>query len=289
MTNLAGIELGGTKCLCVLGTSEGGIHAQREIPTTSPAETVAAIRATLAAWTFETIGIASFGPLDFDPGSPSHGEIVNTPKPGWSGTKLLPIAADRPFVIDTDVNAAALAEGLWGGAQSLDSWAYITVGTGIGVGSIVAGTPLRGLGHSEAGHLRIPHPAEDHFAGNCPFHGDCVEGMASGPAMKARTGQAGPDIDPGHPAWGFAADALAALCHNLLPSLPQRIFFGGGIPLGQAHLLPLIRARLSRSLGGYGTTGRAEPMEDYIVPSTLGAGAGPLGALALARAALKAG
>lgn len=287
MTVVAGVELGGTKCICVLGTADGEIRAQVEVPTTQPEETLGRIEAVSSGWTFAAVGIASFGPLDLDPASPRFGAIVNTPKTGWSGTDLKRLAGGRPFAIDTDVNGAALAEGHWGGARDLASWAYVTVGTGIGVGSIVAHAPLRGLGHCEAGHMRIPHPPTDGFPGLCPFHGDCVEGMASGPAIEARAGLPGRNVPPDHPAWGFAADALAALCHNLvLGSLPQRIFLGGGVAIGQPQLLPLVRERLVVSLAGYGTTGGIAPVEDYVALPQLGSRAGPLGTLALARRAL---
>lgn len=285
---LAGVELGGTKCVCLAGTGPHDIRARIEIATTTPDETLSAIRAVLAGWAHQAIGLASFGPIDIDPASPGFGRIVNTPKPGWNDADIGHLADGKPFTFDTDVNGAALAEGLWGGAQDLTSWAYITVGTGIGVGSIVAGQPLRGLGHSEAGHLRIPHDRADAFPGCCPFHGDCVEGMASGPAIEARAGCAGRDIPTDHPAWGHAAGALASLCHNLmLTSLPQRIMIGGGVAIGQPQLLPMLREKLVVSLAGYGmATQLAGPMEDYIAHPALGDMAGPLGALALARQAL---
>jgi fructokinase len=286
---LAGVELGGTKCICILARGPQDVADRVELPTANPAETLTAIRAVLDGWTFAALGIGSFGPLDLAPGSPDYGSIVNTPKPGWAGTSLLGLS-DGPVAIDTDVNGAALAEGRWGGARNLDSWAYITVGTGIGVGSIVAGAPVRGLGHSEAGHVRVPRSA-DGWAGLCPFHGDCVEGLASGPAIEARAGMPGRDIAANHAAWGFAADALAALCHNLaFSTLPERILIGGGVAVGQPQLLPLIRERLINSLGGYSTGPTiAQHIETYLALPSLGAMAGPLGTIALARHALACG
>lgn len=289
MILLAGVELGGTKCICLLGTGPDDVRAKIEVPTTTPAETLAAIAGILSGWDHAAVGIASFGPIDLDPASAGFGTIISTTKPGWNGAPVASLAAGKPFRIDTDVNGAALAEGRWGGAQGLASWAYITVGTGIGVGSIIAGAAARGLGHSEAGHMRVPRARDDMFAGICPFHGDCVEGLASGPAIEARAGRPGRAIGPGDDAWSHAADALAALCHNLMiTSLPQRILIGGGVAIGQPQLLPMIRKRLAASIGGYGAAlALAGPMADYVVHPALGAMAGPLGAIALADAAVE--
>lgn len=288
MTLLAGVELGGTKCVCISGTEPDDIRAMVELPTTTPDETLAAIRAVLGQWDHEALGIASFGPLDLDPSSPRYGRIVHTPKPGWNQAFLADLAGGKPFALDTDTNGAAIAEGLWGGAQGLSSWAYVTIGTGIGVGSIVAGKPVRGLGHSEAGHMRIPRGRGDSFPGICPYHGDCVEGLASGPAIAARAGMSGRDIPADHPVWPQAADALAALCHNLmLTTLPQRILIGGGVAAGQPQLFPLLRARLVESIADYGGVLRlAGPLSAYVAPPALGKKAGPLGALALAARAI---
>lgn len=277
---LAGVELGGTKCICTLGTGPDDVQAQVEIATTRPEETLAAIAHILDGWDFRSLGIASFGPLDLDPASPTFGSIISTPKPGWSGTDLTSLARGVPFAIDTDVNGAALAEGLWGAAQGLASWAYVTIGTGIGVGSVSGRRILRGAGHSEAGHQRVPKLAGDLFEGCCVYHGDCVEGLASGPAIEARAGKRGWDISPDDDAWRHAAHAIAALCHNLvLTTLPQRILIGGGVALGQPQLLELVRENLQKSLGGYG----ADRDYDLLIETPgLGACAGPYGSLALA-------
>lgn len=286
---LAGVELGGTKCICILATGPDAISDVIEIPTTEPEPTLAAIRSTLAGWCYEALGIASFGPIDVNPTSRQYGAIVNTTKPGWSGTPLTHLAAGVPVLIDTDVNGAALAEGQWGAAQGLASWAYITVGTGVGVGSIIAGKPACGLGHSEAGHMRVPRSEGDSFAGNCPFHGDCVEGLASGPAIEARTGRKGRDLAADDPAWAYTADALALLCYNLaLTSLPQRILIGGGVATGQPQLLPLIREKFAACMTGYGVVMElAGPLDRYIALPALGTMAGPLGAIALAQRAAR--
>mgnify|MGYP001595678168 CR=1 FL=1 len=272
---LAGVELGGTKCICTLGVGPDDVRAQVEIPTTSSAETLAAISAVLEGWEFHAVGIASFGPLDLDRSSAKFGSILSTPKPRWSGTDLTSIANGYPFALDTDVNGAALAEGLWGGAQGLESWAYITIGTGVGVGSVSAGRILRGAGHSEAGHQRVPKMAGDRFAGTCIYHGDCVEGLASGPAIAARAGRPAGDVASDDEIWGHVAHALAMLCHNLvLTTLPHRIFIGGGVAAARPQLLPLLRARFRDSMAGYGTL---DDIDALIVGSHLGKGAGPLG------------
>lgn len=282
---LAGVELGGTKCICTLGTGPDDVRAQFEIPTTSSEQTLAAIAGVLDGWDFQSLGIASFGPLELDRRSAKFGSILSTPKPGWSGTDLTSIANGVPFAIDTDVNGAALAEGLWGAAQGLESWAYITIGTGVGVGSVSAGQILRGAGHSEAGHQRVPKLAGDLFAGCCRYHGDCVEGLASGPAIAARAGKDGRDIAPDDVAWTHVAHAIAMLCHNLvLTTLPQRILIGGGVAIGQPHLLTAVCHHLVNSLAGYHQT---DGVENLIVLPGLGERAGPCGSLALASRAAK--
>lgn len=277
---LAGVELGGTKCICTWGTGPDDVRAQVEIPTTGPEATLAAIARVLDAWDFQSLGIAGFGPLDLDRTSAKFGSILSTPKPGWSGVDLTSIANGVPFAIDTDVNGAALAEGLWGAARGLESWAYITIGTGVGVGSVSAGQILRGAGHSEAGHQRVPKLAGDDFEGCCIYHGDCVEGLASGPAIAARAGQVGRDITPDDDAWNHAAHALAMLCHNLaFTTLPQRILIGGGVAVGQPQLLEMVRQHLGNSLASYG---KIDELDNLIAPPALGKSAGPCGSLAIA-------
>ena len=285
-----GIELGGTKCAMMLGTGPDDIRAEARIETVGPHQTMDAIDDLLRQWRdrhgFEAVGVASFGPLDLDPRSPTYGCVVSTPKPGWDGFNILRRARcwAVPVGFDTDVNGAALAEGRWGAARGLGSFAYVTVGTGIGVGSIIDGRSVRGLGHSEAGHLRIPRPPGPAFAGVCPYHGDCVEGLASGPAVLAQAGFPAEQLTRSDPAWEIVVSALAALFHNLvLTTAPQRILVGGGLGMGQPHLLPRIRTALLASLNGYGVSNRiAAEIGDFIVQPGLGHRAGPLGALALA-------
>lgn len=291
---IAGVELGGTKTICILASGPDDVRDEARVATTTPGETLSAVRAVLERWKGEhgyaAIGIGSFGPLELDPASPEHGCIVSTPKPGWSGADVLGLAAGLGVqaVLDTDVNGAALAEGRWGAARGLDSWAYVTVGTGIGVGSIVGGRPVRGLGHSEAGHLRVPRLAGDTWPGACPYHGDCAEGLACGPAIRARTGRAAETLSPDDPAWDGVVHALAGLFHNLtLTALPQRILLGGGVGAGQAHLTPRVREALRGSLNGYGATGRID-FDQFLLAPELGDRAGPLGAIALGLSVLGA-
>ena len=286
---IAGVELGGTKCVCVLASGPDAVREEVRLPTTTPGETLGAIRAVLERWKadegFAALGIASFGPLELDDRSPRYGQVVATPKPGWSGADLTALAhgLDVPTAIDTDVNGAAFAEGRWGAARGLRSFAYVTVGTGIGVGTVIEGRTVRGLGHSEAGHLRIGRLPGDDWPGVCPYHGDCVEGLASGPAVRARAGRPGDELSPDDPAWEMVVHALGAMLHNLvLTTAPERVLVGGGVAGGQAWIFPRLRRALVESLAGYATADRIEAdIEAFVQPPALGGRAGPLGAIAL--------
>lgn len=285
---LAGVELGGTKCIVTLAYGPDAVLDQRTVPTTTPDETLPAIAAILQEWQlaggFRALGIGSFGPLELNPASPRHGQILNTNKSGWPGTEVLHRLSapfDVPTGFDTDVNGAALAEIRWGCARGLDDFAYVTVGTGIGVGLIVHGRPTRGIGHSEIGHLRVPRVPGDMHRSVCDFHADCVEGLASGTALIARLeGREVKDVAPDDPVWAPMVDALAVMCHALVSTTgPHRIAIGGGVVSGQSHLLSRIEAVLVDSLNGY--LNLPNP-SDYIVAPLLGASAGPLGSIALA-------
>ena len=283
---IAGLELGGTKCVAILGNGPDAIVERATVPTTDPATTLAALEAVLDGWTFDALGIAAFGPLDLDRGSADYGAVAATPKPGWSGTSLLARFAARygvPAGIETDVVGAALAEGRWGAAQGLSDHAYITIGTGVGVGVIVGGRPTSGVAHGEAGHMRVARVVRDGFAGGCRFHGDCVEGLVSGPALALRTGIDGAEIPRDHPVWGQVAHDIAMLLHNLVVTLaPARIAIGGGIPTARPELLPMVRSVLAESLAGYGMFGRyADELDTRIGAPGLGDMAGPLGAIAV--------
>lgn len=288
---VAGVELGGTKCVCIRATGPADVRDEVRVDTGDPLGTLARISDTLARWhaaePLAAVGVASFGPLDLDPAAATYGRLRRTPKRGWSGVDLLAPLRDLgvPVALDTDVNAAALAEGRWGGARGLDHYVYVTVGTGIGVGTVVHGRPIRGLAHSEAGHLRVPRLAGSRGGpGTCPFHGDCVEGLASGPAIAAQAGRAPELLAEDDPAWDVASHALAGMLHDLVLTVaPQRILLGGGIADGQPHLLPRLRALLLQSLAGY-AHGEvvARDVERFLAAPELGSRTGPLGAIALA-------
>jgi fructokinase len=289
---LVGVELGGTKCVCILGTGPEDVRDQVRIQTRHSESTLAEIAAVLDSWRIqhgspEGLGIACFGPLDLRAGSPSFGHVLSSPKSGWEGADVLGHLSQGlgvPAEINTDVNAAALAEGRWGAARGLEDFAYVTVGTGIGVGLIVAGQTVFGCNHPELGHVYIGRVSGDTWSGHCPYHGDCVEGLASGPAIAARTGVAPPDLDPADPAWELVAHALGRLAHTIvLATAPRRILFGGGVMQGRPELLARVREHLVRSLNGYLRVDEmTHGIGEFIVAPGLGALAGPLGALALA-------
>jgi fructokinase len=287
----AGVELGGTKCVCILASAPDGIVDRVLIATTIPEDTLGAIEAVLSRWRtghiIAGLGVASFGPIELDARSEYFGFITTTPKPHWSGTDVarrLARAADAPMAFDTDVNGAALAEQRWGAGAGLDDLAYVTVGTGVGVGLIVNGQRVHRHGHPELGHIRIARLAGDSWPGACPYHGDCVEGLASGHAIAARLdGRTLESLGPDDLLWDGVAWALAQLCHTIAcATAPSRILFGGGVMKGQSHLLARVQTLLQASLAGY----LALP-DDYLQPARLGDLAGPLGAIALGMQAVQ--
>lgn len=288
----AGVELGGTRCSCLLGTGPEDIRARETLPTGDAATTLSAIAEVLERWREpfgapSAIGLASFGPLELRLGSPGYGRIGATPKPGWQGVDLLGFFStrfDAPVRLTTDVIGAALAEARWGGARGLADFAYVTVGTGVGVGLIVGGRPLLGCHHPELGHARIARLAGDQWPGSCPFHGDCIEGLASGPAIEARSGTAAASLPADSPVWDTVTHALAQLAHTLVLAVaPRRILMGGGVLSARPHLFPGIRRSLELSLNGYLRIEEVNRgLDRYIVPPGLGPLAGPLGALAAA-------
>jgi fructokinase len=278
---VAGVELGGTKTIAVLGNRDA-IVERIMVPTTSPGETLGAVAAHLARWRPSALGIASFGPVALDRKDALFGRILATPKAGWEGTDLIAaLAYTGPVELSTDVIAAALAEGDTGAARGMSDFVYVTIGTGIGVGIIAAGRPVTGQMHPEAGHLFVPRIAEDDFAGTCAFHRDCLEGLAAGPAIAARAGIAGQTVPDDHPCWRFVVDALAHGFANLRLSLAtEAIVIGGGVAVARPWLAGAIAARMDAILANY------LPTPSRVVPATLGADAGPRGALLLALAAL---
>jgi fructokinase len=290
----AGIELGGTKCVCTLASGPGRILDQQIVPTTSPEETLSAILEILHDWNrhpgFRALGIASFGPIELDARSPAYGHILATTKAGWAGTDVRGTLS-APFAVpvgfDTDVNGAALAEIAWGCGKGMDDFAYVTVGTGVGVGLVVHGRPTRGFAHSELGHVRVPRLAGDMHPSVCGFHEDCVEGLASGSALVSRLdGRRVRDVAADDPVWEPVIAYIAAMAHAIVCGAgPQRIAIGGGVVTAQPHLLARIEAALSKSLNGYM---QLPPIDGYVTPPALGDMAGPMGSIALAAAACAA-
>lgn len=288
---LAGVELGGTNASLVLGDPSKIIERCRLEVTDGP-ETLARIADHLRQWheqqPIEALGIATFGPLQLDSGQADYGRVIATVKPGWDGADVLGTlqqALDCPAKIHTDVTGAALAEGAFGAAAGCHDFVYITVGTGIGMGIIVGGRPVVASLHPEAGHLRVRRMAGDSFEGVCSYHGDCLEGLASGTAVGKRAEMDGKDVRDDDPAWEPVLDALAEGCSSLFFTLAcERIVLGGGV-INQRHwLVEEIAFRTANKLGGYlPYIGRRAP----IVAAALGADAGQRGALLLAKAALK--
>ncbi len=284
-----GLEGGGTKFVCAVGSGPDEIIEEIRFPTTSPDETLGRAIAFFQKYSLSAIGLAPFGPLDLNPASATYGSITATPKPGWSGTNLVSAfrhAFDFPLAFDLDVNAAAFGEYSWvPGNRGLDSLVYFTIGTGIGAGSIINGKVIHGLTHPEAGHMRLPHDlSKDPFPGFCPFHGDCFEGMASGPALARRWGYPAETLPDEHPAWDLEAAYIAcALVNVILMLSPQRIVLGGGV-MEHLPLFPSIREKVRGLLNGYiASPVFAGTLEEFILPPALGKRSGILGAIALAK------
>jgi fructokinase len=283
-----GIEAGGTKFVCAAGTGPEDIRAEARFPTTSPEETIERaiefFSEVMKEESLETVGIGSFGPLDLRPNSPTYGYITTSPKSGWENTDFAGRVHKElgiPIKIDTDVNAAALGEGKWGAAQGLDTFIYLTVGTGIGGGGVINGRPMGGLVHPEMGHILIKHDGNSGaFEGSCPYHGDCWEGLASGEAMERRWGMKAEDLPDGHLGWTLEVEYLAAGIANLIVTIsPQRVITGGGI-IKKNGLIEAVRVRVVELLNGYVTAPEiTENIDQYIVLPGLGDRAGVLGAI----------
>lgn len=291
MALYGGVEAGGTKFVCAVGDGHGHLAHFVRFPTTTPEETLGRVVRFFATLPEPpvAVGVGTFGPADLHRGSPTYGFITTTPKPGWAMTDIVGTLRERlgvPVALALDVGTALLAEAAFGAAVGCRQPLYLTVGTGIGGALLVDGHPLGGLVHPEMGHIPIPKPATDTFAGVCPYHGDCFEGLASGPAIAARAGAPADSLDPDHPVWNAAVDALGAGLASLTLALsPDRIVVGGGV-MDQAHLWPRVRAEVQRRLGGYVVSSALDDdLAHYLVPPGLGARSGVLGAMLLARQA----
>lgn len=295
MNYFGGVEAGGTKFVCVVTDHGKEVLAETRFPTTTPSETIDRViqffqeQNSKLPQPVSAIGIGCFGPLDPDPSSPTFGNITTTPKPGWMNTPVVQPLQDYfgiPVAIDTDVNAAAVGEGVWGAAQGLEDFIYLTIGTGIGGGALCNGKPVHGLVHPEMGHIAIPHDrTHDPYPGHCPYHGDCLEGLACGPAIRARWGISADQLPADHPAWKLEAHYIALALRNFICTLsPKRIILGGGV-MQQTQLFPMIRDETLRLLNGYvQSPAILEQIDRYIVAPGLGNRAGVLGSIALAQA-----
>ena len=284
------LEAGGTKMVLSVGNENNELLEQASIPTEAPEKTIPAMIEWFRDKGIAALGIGTFGPVDLRKDSPTYGWITKTPKPGWSDKPLLPPMRDAlgvPALIDTDVNAAALAEWKLGAAKGLNSCLYVTVGTGIGAGLVIEGNLVHGLVHPELGHLLLcPEPGDPSPAGFCPYHRGCLEGLAAGPAIEKRWGKKGYELPLDHEAWDLEASYLAQMCMNVICAFsPEKIILGGGV-MQQKHLFPLIREKTLKLLNSYVQAKEIlEGIDSYIVEPGLGTKSGATGALLLAQQA----
>lgn len=284
---IGAIEAGGTKFVCGIGNEEGVVTERISIPTTTPEETMEQVVSFFKDKQIAALGVGSFGPVDLDESSSTYGYITSTPKPHWNHFDLVGELKKHfqvPVGFDTDVNAAALGESLWGAAKGLDSCLYMTVGTGIGVGALVEGKLVHGLSHPEMGHIMVRRHGDDTYAGRCPYHGDCLEGLAAGPAIEERWGKKGIELKDSPEVWEMEAHYLSqAIANYILILSPKKVILGGGV-MNQSQLFPLLREKVKEILGGYVQNEKIlEKMNEYIVPPGLGDNAGLSGAIGLVR------
>lgn len=277
------IEAGGTKFICATCDKQFNIKEKLTIPTTTPEETMKEVFKFFDKHSVSSIGVGSFGPIDINTKSPTYGYITNTPKLAWKNYNFLGELKKHyniPIAWTTDVNAAAYGELKMGAAAGKESCIYITVGTGIGGGIIVNGSILEGFSHPEIGHILVRRHKDDKYEGNCPFHGDCLEGMAAGPAIEERTGVKGQLISRDSNVWEIEAYYLAQAVMNYTLTLsPEKIIFGGGV-MKQEHLLSMIRESFKNQLNNYVNT---PDLNEYIVPCALEDNAGIIGCFLLAK------
>ncbi|MBR1471201.1 MAG: ROK family protein [Lachnospiraceae bacterium] len=284
------LEAGGTKMVCAIGEEDGRILDQVSIPTRLPEETVPEILEYFKGKEIAALGIASFGPVDLDPASAGYGHITTTPKPGWKDYDIVGVmkkALQVPVGFDTDVNGSLLGEVTYGDAKGMSDVVYITIGTGVGGGVMTNGKLLHGMLHPELGHMLMrPHP-QDGYAGKCPFHKNCLEGMAAGPAIEERWGAKGKELAERQEVWELEAYYIGQAIVNIILTLsPKRIILGGGV-MHQIQLFALIRAEVQKQMNGYLKTKELEDPEHYIVPASLQDDQGIMGCIRLAQMALQ--
>ncbi|GEN49341.1 ROK family protein [Alkalibacterium pelagium] len=283
---LGAIEAGGTKFVLAVSDDEFNIIERQSIPTTTPEETFEKVFKFFDQYDVSAIGIGSFGPIDVNLESETYGYITSTPKTAWEHTDFIGVMKERysvPMGWTTDVNAAALGELTYGAAKGKHSCLYLTVGTGVGGGAVIKGEPVEGFGHPEMGHILVRKHPEDHFKGHCPYHGDCLEGLAAGPAIEKRYGKKAQELADTEEVWEIEAYYLAqALMSYTLTLSPEKIILGGGV-MKQTQLFPLIRDEFTRLMNDYVQT---PDMEEYIVSPQLKDDAGITGCLILAQRAL---
>lgn len=276
------IEAGGTKFVCAIGNESNEIIERVSFPTTTPEETLAHVFEFFDQYELESIGIGSFGPIDINEKSETYGYVLSTPKLAWKDFDFLGAMKERydiPMGWTTDVNAAALGESEKGAAAGLDNVMYITIGTGVGAGAIVNGQLLEGIGHPEMGHLLVKPHQDDHYDGFCPYHGNCLEGMAAGPSINGRLDMAGKDVDPDHQVWDFMANYIGqALVAYTVILRPERIILGGGV-MHAPKMLDKVKEAFDALLGNYVDV---PELDSYLVKPGLGDNAGITGAILLA-------
>ena len=290
MLRIGAIEAGGTKIICGIGNEKGHIERKISFPTETPTVAMTKINEFFANEQLDSLGVGTFGPIDVNKSSDTYGYITTTPKPGWGNFNIigeLRKTIDVPIGFDTDVNGAALAEATWGSAKGLNSCVYYTIGTGVGVGVYAEGRLIHGLLHPEAGHIPIKRHPDDRYEGFCPYHKDCLEGVAAGPAIERRYGVKGTELPADHEAWKLEAYYIAqALTSTILLLSPEKIILGGGV-MHQEQLFPLIREQLQQNLNGYVQHPMIlENIDQYVIAPGLGDDAGLCGAIAIGLLAL---
>jgi len=283
---IGAVEAGGTKFVCGVGNEKGDIIDYTSFPTTGPEQTLYAVYDYFSAYNLQALGVGSFGPIDLDSQSKTYGYITATPKRAWTNYPFLQMLKEHfsiPIAFSTDVNIAAFGEYTFGAARGLNSCIYMTVGTGIGVGAVVGGDILHGMSHPEMGHIFVKRHPSDSFSGVCSYHGDCLEGLASGPAIEQRWNEKAYNLPVQHQGWEIEADYLAqALMNYILILSPKRIILGGGV-MKQTHLFPMIRRKLDFYMNDYIQHPLLQELDTYIVPASLGDLAGLKGGIAFAK------